>query len=349
MVNTSIFVQGIGAVSPAGWGMDAFRDALKKNTSLPTKELSRPASDRKLHVRQVPAPPTRPSFLAHPRLRRTSPITQYAIAAALEALGQDSEKITQGELRLGIVFCVMSGCVNYSRRFYDEALRDPSTASPLVFPETVFNAPSSHLAALLKTNAINYTIVGDPGTFLEGIALAADWLTSGKVDGCLVIGAEEVDWITSDAYRRFQRKVILSDGAGALYLKTKSDSVEAAQLTAVTSAHPFLKSQSRHCAAAKMRAELPGSAAGTLLSDGIQNLPVLDSAEKNAWRDWNGERVSVKTILGEGLMAAAAWQCVAAVDAVRTKRSSAANVSVVGCNQQAIGAQFVMSNSISSF
>ncbi len=56
----------------------------------------------------------------------------------------------------------------YSRRFYEEVLRDPATASPLIFPETVFNAPASHLAAFLGTTAINYTLVGDEGTFLAG-------------------------------------------------------------------------------------------------------------------------------------------------------------------------------------
>src|SRR3989442_4674926 len=40
-----------------------------------------------------------------------------------------------------------------------------------------------------------------------------------RVDGCLVIGAEEIDWLTSDAYRSFARKIILSDGAGAVYLR----------------------------------------------------------------------------------------------------------------------------------
>ena len=49
----------------------------------------------------------------------------------------------------------------------------------------------------------------------------------------------------------------------------------------------------------------------------------------------------MKKILGEGLMAAAAWQCVAAVDALRHNNFSAATVSIVGCNQQAIGARFV--------
>src|SRR5207237_6501166 len=111
-------------------------------------------------------------------------------AAALEALGEDASRVSEGRLRVGIVLCVMAGCVSYSRRFYKETLDDPATASPLVFPETVFNAPASHIAALLGTTAITYTLVGDPGTFLHGLALAADWLLSQRVDGCLVVGTE---------------------------------------------------------------------------------------------------------------------------------------------------------------
>ena len=40
-------------------------------------------------------------------------------------------------------------------------------------------------------------------------------------------------------------------------------------------------------------------------------------------------------------MAAGAWQCVAACDAVASGRFAAATVSLVGSNQQAIGARFV--------
>jgi hypothetical protein len=39
-------------------------------------------------------------------------------------------------------------------------------------------------------------------------------------------------------------------------------------------------------------------------------------------------------------MAAAAWQCVAACDLVSTGRFPAANISLVGSNQQAMGARF---------
>jgi len=55
--------------------------------------------------------------------------------------------------------------------------------------------------------------------------------------------------------------------------------------------------------------------------------------------------LSPKVVLGEGLAAASAWQCVAAIDALRQQRFSAASISVVGCNEQAIGAHFVIQNS----
>lgn len=337
---SDISVCGIGAVSPAGWGLKALRDALARGEAIPTKELPQPGA-QPLRVRQVPPASPRPTFLAHPRLRRTSPIAHYSVSAALEALGPDAAKITNGSLRLGIVYCALTGCVNYSRRFYDEVLKDPSTASPLLFPETVYNSPASHLAALLNTTAINYTLVGDPGTFVQGLILAADWLTERRVDACLVIGAEEMDWLTASAMHLFEPQAVFSEGAGVLYLRPAPTENAIAQLKAVTSAFPFSNRGSRETAARRARTELGGPEGRALLCDGLQNLSRADAAEKSAWNDWAGARLSVKIILGDALMAASAWQCVAAVDALTQNAYDAANVSIVGTNQQAIAAQFV--------
>ena len=334
-----IFVRGEGAVSPAGWGVATLRDALARGESLPVKEMARPGWNSPLMVRTVPPASPRPAFISHARLRRASSISHYAVAAALEALGAEAADVANGALRLGIIMCVMSGCVNYSRRFYDETLKDPATASPLVFPETVFNAPGSHLAALLGTRAINYTMVGDPGTMLQGLAVAGDWLINEQVDGCLVIGAEEIDWLTADAVRMFSSKAQVSEGAGALYLRREPGAAPGIELRAVTDSYLFCSRQSRAQAAQKARAAL--HADGTrLLCDGQQAVPRIDRDEAAAWSDWPGARVSVKKTLGEGLMAAAAWQCIAAVDALRQEQFATAIVSVVGCNQQAIAAQF---------
>jgi hypothetical protein len=335
-----VFVNGLGAVSPAGWGITALRDAVAKGTALPTKALTRPGWEKPLAIRQVPPANPRPAFLAHPRLRRTSPISQYVVGAALEALGADAGLVSEGKLRLGLILCVMCGCVNYSRRFYDEALREPATASPLVFPETVFNAPASHIATLLGTPAINYTLVGDPGTYLQGVALAAQWLAADTVDACIVVGAEECDWLSSDAFHLFSKQLVLTDGAGALYLRREISSSTLAELKSITDPQLFHSAKERAAAVRQVRDQFPSPAGKPILCDSLLNVSRLDDAEKAAWHDWSAPRLSPKSILGEGLLAASGWQCVVAIDAIAQGSYTDAIVNIVGCNQQAIAAQF---------
>src|ERR1043166_8352510 len=98
-----IFVRGIGAVSPAGWGVKPLFDALQRKDALPLAEINRPGWTKPLLVRRVPTPLPRPAFMAHPRLRRVSPITHYAVGASLEALGADAPPVSAGALRLGVV------------------------------------------------------------------------------------------------------------------------------------------------------------------------------------------------------------------------------------------------------
>lgn len=349
---SSIQVCGLGAVSPAGWGVEPLRLALQAGRELLAEPLECPDGVGPLRVLRVPAPVARPEFLAHPRLRRTSAISHFAVAAALQALGAEAGVGGSSMARVGLVLCVMSGCVNYSRRFYGEVLRDPATASPVVFPETVFNAPASHLAALLGTGAINYTLVGDPGTFAQGIALAAEWLERDLVEGCLIVGAEEMDWLAASSLRLFDRRSVLSEGAGALYLRRSSAATPASgsgsgsgsgvELAMVTDPSLFLDRPGRRGAAGQVAGQLRSTplAGPALLCDSRGGIPSMDQAETEAWKDWRGGRLSPKSRLGEGLMAGAAWQCVAAVDALQRGAAREALVSVAGCNQQFIGARF---------
>lgn len=335
-----VFVTGLGAVSPAGWGMPALRGAIAAGNELPIQQLPFPATALRAHVRRVPPAVPRPACLAHPRLRRTSPIDHYAVAAALEAIGADAQRIADGSLRLGIIYCAMAGCVNFSQRFYNETLENPATASPMIFPETVFNAPASHLAALLGTRAMNYTLVGDPGTVLQGLALGAQWLIHDQVDACVVIGAEEMDRLVAHAARLFDRTTVISEGAGALYLRREAFEPNPIELESVTDSHLFWTKPGRATAAVKARGQLRNNHSNDLLCDGIQGVPRLDRDESAAWSDWAGRRLSLKKVCGEAFTAAAAWQCVAALDALSAGPEQGACVSVVGCNQQAIAASF---------
>ena len=94
-----IFVAGIGAVSPAGWNVAALRAALDRGEPLPVQSLARPGLEQPLAVHLVPNPPAWPEFLAHPRLRRSSPVTHYAASAALEAVAGLRAKAGARDLR----------------------------------------------------------------------------------------------------------------------------------------------------------------------------------------------------------------------------------------------------------
>jgi 3-oxoacyl-(acyl-carrier-protein) synthase len=333
-----VFVCGLGAVSPAGWGVAALREALDRGTPLPSQPLDRPGWDKPLRVRPVPPPAVRPAFLAEPRLRRASPISQYVAAAALEAAARLRENNQRP--RFGIVLCLQSGCVQYSYRFFEEIQKDPATASPLLFPETVYAAPASHVAALLGGEPLAYTVVGDPAAFLQGLSLGVRWLEEKRVDACLVIGAEEINWLLADALWHFEHSAVLGCGAGAICLGLDPARSIGVELAAITDAHTYAADKSRRRAARAMREQLPPGSPAELLCDGIGDSPRADAPELAAWRDWSGPRLSPKRILGEGLMAAAAWQCVATCDAVAGGKFAAARLSLVGCNQQAIGARF---------
>ena len=331
-----IFVSGYGAVSPAGWSVAEMQKVLADGNPVAIQPLERPGWEKPLRMRAVPPPATKPLFLAHPRLRRSSPITHYAAAAMLEAVKNLPPDPAR---RMGLVVCLQSGCVQYTYRFFDEALADPATASPLLFPETVFAAPASHLAALLENTPLVSTIIGDPATFAQGLALGADWLLQNRVDVVIIVGTEEINWMRADALWHLEHAAIISGGAGAVALCYDINLSAGLELAAVTKPQSYSARKSRAQAARTMRVEIC-PVESELLCDGLGDSPRADGPEIDAWQDWSGARLSPKKILGEGLMAAAAWQCVAACAAVAEGKFPSAIASLVGCNQQAMGVRF---------
>lgn len=310
----SVFISGMGVVSPAGWGVEPFRSARTTGLRLPPQELPAVPGRPGYSVHRVPPLSPRPAYLGHARLRRSSLVSQFAVGAALEALGDDRNRIQSGELRLGVIAAVMSGGVNYSRRFYQEVLVQPSTASPLLFPETVFNAPASHLAAVLGCTGRNYTLVGDQSAFADGLVLAADWLDQDVVDRCLVVGAEEADWMTAEASNLFDLGPT-AEGAGALCVSREPHPVE---LTGITSPIPYVTRIPLH-----------------------SDLPEIPSDDPKV------ALASLRRVLGEGFAAAGAWTCVAAIQDATAQPGRTVWAQLHGSNHQAIGVGFRSTSSMS--
>ena len=334
--NHEIAVTGWGAVSAAGWNASSLFEAITSNSICPPQLVQREGG-MEVQTRAVPAL-DRSKRSRHPRLRRASPQVKFAASACIEALGEKRiDHVRNGDLRLGVVFATMCGAVQYSNRFYGEVLNDPATASPILFPETVFNAPSSHLSALLGTSSINYTLVGDSAEFLPALSLGKQWLLEDQVDGCLVVGAEELDWVNWEAMQLFHKGSIATEGAGVLYLE-RATSESKIVLKQITDSLTWLNLKDRKDATLKTRqalsSSLPDSA--LLVKSAVGNSR-LDSAENHAWINW-GTALSPGTVLGNAMGAATPLNCVVACEALARGSSRHAVISAAGHHHQCAAA-----------
>ena len=329
-MNRDVIIAGWGAVSPAGWNAAALADAVTAKLSLPVSEDRRSEEAPVRRFRPVPAPGEQPAWLRHARLRRSSPATRFAVSAAFEAMAaSDLPKES-----LGVIFVTMNGSVNFSRRFFAEVLENPALASPILFPETVFNAPASHLSSVLTSPAVNYTLIGDSAQFLRGLDLAVQWLLEERVPHCLIVAAEELDWLSNEALQLFPGNRVAAEGAAAAYLKLGAAN-EGVRVEQITDAHLMSGRQSRAAAAKLMLDELT-VATNAIICDGRCGSDVWDAAEPAIAGSQSA--FSPAKWLGDSFGVAAGWQSVLACELLKRGVADAAAISAIGCSQQAIGA-----------
>src|SRR5947207_1318196 len=230
----SVGIAGMGWITPLGSGVDLVWERLLQGDEATAEKIAEQFGDKPYSVFRVPKAALA-DLPPHPRLRRASLISRFAATAGLEALQAAGIKVDPRNAdRIALVFAISNGGVIYTKRFYRDIVEaGAQAASPLLFPETVFNAPASHVAAILGITGATYTLVGDSAVGLLAIRMAEDLMMNSALNYCLVVGAEEVDWLLCDAYRRWRllrlappvepfseisEGMILSEGAGAVLL-----------------------------------------------------------------------------------------------------------------------------------
>jgi 3-oxoacyl-(acyl-carrier-protein) synthase len=151
------------------------------------------------------------------------------------------------------------------------------------------------------------------------------------LDFCLVVGAEEADWLLCDAYRKWRllkgqppiepfrhppRGMILSEGAGAILLARDGP-------IAVDKIHPgatFSRRKEASEPIARILSDLADERCKILISSA--NGTFVDLAEETALlREMSDATIySLKPALGESVGASAIWQVIVAAQSLRTKR-----------------------------
>jgi 3-oxoacyl-(acyl-carrier-protein) synthase len=344
----SLRIAGMGWVTPLGSGLEDVWNRLSKGEKAVAESISSPLGND-YPVFRVPAAALALAP-AHPRLRRSSAISRFAAVAGLSALADAKVKLDEETAaRTALIFAVSYGGVIYTKRFYHDIVESGAqAASPLLFPETVFNAPASHLSAILGIAGASYTLVGDGAVGTLALKMAEDLLAGEALDYCLVVGAEEADWLLCDAYRNWRllrssppiepfqeppRGMILSEGAGAILLG-RSGPIQIEKIAAGTN---FRTQREAGACVEKVFSDLSVTPPDFVAASA--NGTFIDQAESAAISRHSPKAkvYAIKGALGESVGASSLWQTIYAAQSLRTEGLTNAIVSTCGMNQQVAG------------
>ena len=281
----SVGIAGAGVVTPLGADL----------TSV-TARVARGERGERIHDFDILA------FTPSDRLRRSPPVSLWAVAAAMRAL--EGAGLAPGSFdgsRVAVIAAVSKGPMLYSERVHGQFVKGGGKGVvPLLFPETVANAPASHVAAVLGLTGPNATLLGDAAVAHNAIAMARDFLEWKVADRVLVVAAHEHTALMGEGYARFRRLfrgIVWSEGSAALLLEREEG--REGTIVHVDRGFPYRK-----------RSEIPA-----LFDAALKALPGTPRVVSVSGREPPGfaateSRVAIKDALGEAFCAAALWQII---------------------------------------
>lgn len=200
-MRSDIVITGIGVASPAGFGSEALWDAIieKRPCFLPVALPKSKGRERLCAtVKGIDA------FLDDRRLRRAAEISKYAIAAirlALEDAGIDPAAWVSREA--GLVTAVTHGAIRFTTEFHESLIKEgPASASPMIFSDSVLNAPAGNASIVFNIRGAAHTVIGDLGAGILSVSTAIKTMRYSGLKVCLAGAAEEFEHVVSGVYSR---------------------------------------------------------------------------------------------------------------------------------------------------
>jgi 3-oxoacyl-(acyl-carrier-protein) synthase len=237
-----ICITGVGIVSPIGIGKEEFLSSLRNGKS-GIEEIKEFNTDFSASKKGGLIRSFRPKdFIPASKIRRLDRASQFAIAASKLALADAKFIVTQeNSARVGVVlgsgFCGLSASAEFHRGQVLESFLD---LNPMLFPNTVPNAPSSYVSIELGIQGVNSTLVQSFCTAEAAISFACDQLQRGKTDLILTGGVDELsellfrgfsdlhlmatdegDGEKSCPYDKMRNGLVLGEGAGLLAIENE--------------------------------------------------------------------------------------------------------------------------------
>lgn len=344
-----IVITGMGAVSPFGLGIEATWSALirgERRAMLLEQEESGEQPVWGLPVKGLPLV----DILGKRGLQYLRPSTQFLLGASILAMRDAA--LADGVVNpdeLGItVGSNLAGLQSMANYDYTAIKEGPHYVSPMDAPNTLTNAPASHLAIRLKARALNTTIASGQCAGLDALGYAAKAVRSGRARQIVAAGVEELSPAALWVYRHSQvlstggreenvgcpfdeesTGWLASEGAAVVVLERKSDALARgarplAELAAWSSAFSPSSAPEKRAstlcrvaqqalAAAKLAPEdvhvVVAGASGQREQDQAEALALHDLLAENT----RASVTAIKGTLGEAYGASGLFQAVAAI------------------------------------
>jgi hypothetical protein len=307
LVRNPLSILSYGIVSAGGNHFDA----LLQQANWPTQSVPRVAKQEALTTIAPVNLNTLSRWKKEPRFRRSTPLSLFLMEATAQAL----QPLSSYE-EVGLVVVTFTGSITYSRRFYQEIVEQGSrAASPMMFPETVFNSPASHVASQLRIEGPVYSLMGDETAWIAGLETASLWIQLGRARSVVVVAGYEMDAMSLEAYHAagwIRKGLIPTEGAGAI-LVGNADEPSIAKIDLLDQGHLY-----------RTRNEF--KQVRTQIDLKIKNRECFPSP----WSPWLTDKKSTSTLHGFG--ASAAWQTIRQAHATSIQPTA---LPLYGCNHQA--------------
>jgi 3-oxoacyl-(acyl-carrier-protein) synthase len=241
-MNDRICITGIGVVSSIGIGKEEFLSSLRNGRS-GIEEIKAFDAQFSCSKEAGMVQSFHPKdYIPTGKIRRLDRASQFAIAASKLALADAKFSVTQeNSSRVGVVlgsgFCGLSSSEEFHR---GQVLKGFLDLNPMLFPNTVPNAASSHVSIELGIQGVNCTLVQSFCTAEAAILFACDQLRKGKADLILTGGVDELSEFLfrgfselrllatdqgngekSCPYDKMRNGLVLGEGAGILTAETE--------------------------------------------------------------------------------------------------------------------------------
>ncbi len=342
-----IVITGTGAVSAFGLGTETVWSALRQGERRGTVIERDPRTEQPVWGQRVEDCGL-VDLLGKRGLQYLRPSTRFLLGASLLAIREAGlADATTDPDELGVaVGSNLAGLQSMANYDYTAIAESPHDTSPMEAPNTLANAPASHLAIRLKARALNTTLASGQCASLDALGYAAKMVRGGRARQIVVGGVEELSpaalWIYRNsgvlagaclehAGRPFAAQSagwLPAEGAAAVVLERKADAqarqarplAELVGWSSAFAASPTPEKRarvlSRTARQALCVAGLPLQAIDVVVA-GASGQRHQDQAEALALRDLLADHpgasvVAVKGVLGESYGASGLFQTLAA-------------------------------------